>query len=106
MAEKLNLLYEEAKVYVRAHYGEKDLNHLGIAKALGCSTRQLSRAFEGKPETLHAWIIKIRLLVGHNLLASEPKLSIREVARRLHFYDDKHFRRAYKKQFGCLPRQS
>lgn len=106
MAENLDLLYEEVKTYIRAHYGEKDLNRWGIAKAFGCSTRQLSRAFEDRPETLHAWIIKIRLLAGHNLLSNEPKLSIREVARRLHFHDDKHFKRAYKKQFGHLPRQS
>lgn len=106
MVENLHLLYEEAKMYARVHYGEKDLSCLRIAKALGRSTRQLSRAFEGRPETLHAWIIKIRLLAGHNLLMNEPELSIREVARRLHFYDDKHFRRAYKKQFGYLPRRS
>ena len=87
------------------NYLEKDLTPDRIANVFGCSTRTLSRAFKGRPETLHAWVIKIRLLAGYNLLLNEPKLSVQDIARSLHFYDDKHFRRAYKKEFGRLPRQ-
>ena len=101
----LDLLYEQAQDYIARHYNEKGLNASLIAESLGCSTRQLSRAFQGRPETLTVLIRRIRLMVGYNMLQQHPELAVAEVARRLHFYDAKYFKRCYKKQFGHLPRQ-
>ena len=100
-----DLLYEQAKEYITEHYRDKGLKASVIAEALGCSTRQLSRAFQGRKETLAVYILKARLYIGANLLRSQPDLSISAVARRMRFYDVKHFKRAFKKEFGHFPRQ-
>lgn len=100
----LTTLYNEAIAYVQEHYMEADLNRFTISTALQCSTRQLSRAFEGRSVTLKSLILLIRLYEGRELLRKNPKLSVGKVARRLHFYDDKHFTRHYKKLFHRSPR--
>lgn len=99
----LAVLYNKTIAYVMEHYMDADLNRFTISTALQCSTRQLSRAFEGRPATLKSSILLIRLHKGRELIRKNPKWPVAKVARRLHFYDAKHFTRQYKKHFNRLP---
>lgn len=98
-------LYHLAVAYIRDNYLEQALDRETIADALHCSTRSLSRAFEGRPLSLNATILTFRLYKGRELLVQNPKLSVEKIAFSLHFPDAKHFTVQYKKQFHRTPRQ-
>lgn len=52
MSEKrLDILDRRADEYILEHYMEPDLDRNRIATALGCSTRNLSRAFKKYDDT-------------------------------------------------------
>ena len=102
----LVLLHHRAIAYVQEHYMQAGINRVTIAGALNCSTRQLSRAFEGRPITIGSAILLMRLHKGRELLRDEPHLSIEQIAGMLHFSDAKHFAKQYKKYFHHSPRQA
>ncbi|TYR35397.1 helix-turn-helix transcriptional regulator [Sphingobacterium phlebotomi] len=63
MSEKrLDILDRRAYEYILEHYMEPDLDRNRIATALGCSTRNLSRAFRNM--TIPAAIRMLRLYKG------------------------------------------
>ncbi|MBD1421772.1 helix-turn-helix domain-containing protein [Sphingobacterium chuzhouense] len=101
--KKLDTLDRRACAYILEHYMEPDLDRHRIAAALGCSTRNLSRAFEGSGVKLHAYIRLLRLHKGRELLHKRPHLSIEQIADRLHFSSARHFATRYKKAFGLSP---
>ena len=103
--EPAMLLYHRAIAYVREHYLDADLNRMTISEALHCSTRNLSRAFEGRASTLNSTILLTRLYKGRELLRSQPDLTVDEIALRLHFPNAKYFATRYKMCFHCTPRE-
>ncbi|MEC3878724.1 helix-turn-helix domain-containing protein [Parapedobacter sp. 10938] len=70
---------------------------------LGCSTRQLSRAFEGRPVKLNVAIQLMRLYKSQELLRRKRNLSVAQVAAMVHFRNAKHFTTQFKKHFGRTP---
>lgn len=101
----LTLLYHRAIDYIREHYMEADLNRIRIAEALNCSTRSLSRAFEGGGVKLHAVIRMLRLQKSRELLRKKPNLTIKQIADRLHFSSARHFATRYKELFRLSPHE-
>src|SRR5690606_22060571 len=91
VGKKQELLLHRACTYILAHYMEPDLDRNRIATALGCSTRSLSRAFEGGGIKLHGYIRVLRLHKGRELLRRKPNLTIEKIANRLHFSSARHF---------------
>lgn len=98
-------LYHRAVAYIRDNYMDKALDRQMITEALHCSVRSLNRAFEGRPLSLNATILTIRLHKARELLLSQPELSVEQIALMLHFFDASHFSTQYKKQFNRTPRQ-
>lgn len=103
VAPASTVLYNRAIAYMMQHYMDPALNRFTIADALQCSVRQLSKAFEGRSETLKSSLLLLRLHKGRALLRRYPKRPVADIARQLHFYDTKHFVRQYKKCFGHSP---
>ncbi len=103
--ETAMLLYHKAITYIQKNYLDSDLNRITISDALCCSTRNLSRAFEGRSMTLNSTITLIRLHKARELLRRQPDLAIDHVAAQLHFTNAKHFATQYKKYFHHSPRE-
>ena len=103
--KKLEILCRRACDYILEHYMEADLNRIRIAVALGCSTRSLSRAFEGRSVTMQAAIRVLRLHKGRELLREKPHLTVKQIANRLHFSSARHFATRYKEQFQRSPQE-
>ncbi|PRD47468.1 helix-turn-helix domain-containing protein [Sphingobacterium haloxyli] len=101
--KKLDILSRRACAYILEHYMERDLDRSRIAAALGCSTRNLSRAFEGSGVKLHAYIRILRLHRGRELLLKRSHLSIEQIADRVHFSSARHFATRYKELFRLSP---
>ncbi len=104
-SEPMLLLYHRAIAYIREHYLDADMNRMTIAEALHCSTRNLSRAFEGRSATLNTAIVMIRLHKARELLREQPDLAVDDIAAMLHFPNGKHFATRYKQYFHCTPRE-
>lgn len=99
------LLYNRAIAYIRENYMDEALDCDKIAEELHCSTRSLIRAFEGRPTSLNASILTLRLYKGRELLRNKPGWSVEQIALMLHFFDVSHFTAQYKKCFHRTPRQ-
>lgn len=95
------MLGDQAYRYIVEHYMEADLDRNRIAAALGCSTRNLSRAF--RKMTIPATIRMLRLQKSRQLLHTRPDLTIKQIAEKLHFCNAKHFATCYKNFFNYSP---
>lgn len=102
-AKSLVPLYDSAMAHIQQHFMDEQLNRITIAAALNCSTRQLSRAFEGRPMTLNAAIQLMRLYKGRELLRRKRNLPVAQIATMVHFRNAKHFTTRFKKHFGRTP---
>lgn len=103
--EGLIQLYHQAINYITDNYMDAELNRLTISEALNCSTRSLSRAFEGRSINLNSSILMMRLHKSRQLLRDRPELTIEHIAGMLHFPNAKHFATQYKKCFHRTPRE-
>lgn len=101
VGKKLDILDRRAYAYIVEHYMEPDLDRNRIATALGCSTRNLSRAF--KNMTIPATIRMFRLQKSRELLHKRPDLTIKQIAEKLHFCNAKHFATCYRNFFKYSP---
>lgn len=97
-------IYHRALAYIQEHYLAEDLTSEKIADILGCSVRNLTRAFEGRSLGVKATVMTVRLYKARELLQTQPDLSVERIAGMLHFWDAKHFAMHYKKIFHCSPR--
>lgn len=98
-------LYHQAIAHIRANFMDEALSREKIAEALHCSVRSLNRAFEGRPSSVNATILSLRLYKGRELLHNQPDLSVEQIAITLYFPDAKHFAVQYKKYFHKTPRE-
>ena len=96
-------LYNRAVAYIGQHFMDERLDRKVVAAALDCSTRQLSRAFEGRPATLQTAIQLLRLHKGRELLRKYRNRSVAQVAAAVHFRNAKHFATRFKEVFGRTP---
>lgn len=97
-------IYHRALAYIQEHYLAEDLTREKIADVLGCSIRNLARAFEGRSLGMKATILAVRMYKGRELLQTRSDLSIERIAEMLCFWNAKHFSAQYKKFFCHSPR--
>lgn len=93
-----------AKQYINEYYGTTILM-TDLAKAMGVSTRQLSRTFKEKiGKTPQDYLISKRLEVSLALLHTDY-LTLREIALSIGFHDEFYFSRMFKAKYGESPKE-
>lgn len=93
----------EALSYLDEHFVEKvTINTL--CHQLGVSATLLSRTFhQYTNNSIHEYLISVRLLHAKQLLVAEPHLSIAEVANLCGFHDASHLNKCFRTQLGMTP---
>lgn len=99
------VLYHQAINYITENFMDEQLNREKIAEACNCSVRNLTRAFEGRSNSIKTSILLIRLHKSRELLRNNPEFTVEHIAGMLFFFDAKHFATQYKKCFHRTPRE-
>lgn len=95
---RLALIYMEGNL-------QHDIRISDIAKAANCSPATLNRLFERHLQTSPgAWLVECRMNFAAQLLVRED-LRIKEVASAAGYRDPLNFSTAFRKRFGCPPKQ-
>lgn len=94
----------DALSWMQSHM-EKRLSTTELAARVGLSVRQLERLFrknlDATPARFHS---DLRLERGQQLL-EQSTMSVMEIALACGFSSSSHFARAYRRRYGCSPRQ-
>lgn len=97
-------LAQAAKDLADSHLADPDLSPAMLARELNVSVRTLHRAFTTAEESVSGYIRLRRLQQARaELLATENRPSVAELAARWQFADSSHFSRAFKSQYGHTP---
>jgi AraC family transcriptional activator of tynA and feaB len=100
-------LRQEIKVYLNRNLSEAELSPVFAAQHFSISVRYVHKLFAGSGTTFNAYLLARRLdNVRDDLLSplNRPQ-PISALAYRWGFRDLSSFNRAFKKRFGCTPRQ-
>jgi AraC family transcriptional regulator, positive regulator of tynA and feaB len=103
-AARKEALRARARRYVRANLPDPGLGPESIAKALSVSVRTLHAAFSETDESVAGLVRRARLARCHEDLAEPTAGSVTEIAFRWGFSDATHFSHAFKREYGCSPR--
>jgi AraC-like DNA-binding protein len=96
-------LYLLARVVVARHY-RQPLTLAAVAGALSSSPRQVQRAYAQFGEVgFHEDLRARRMAAGAQLLAEQPAIAVRDVARLVGYRQAPHFARAFRRRFGVPP---
>jgi AraC family transcriptional regulator of adaptative response / methylphosphotriester-DNA alkyltransferase methyltransferase len=96
-------LYVLARVTVARHY-RRHLTLATVARALSSSPRQLQRAYAQFGETsFHEDLRMRRMHAAAQLLAEQPALPVRDVARLVGYRQPSHFALAFRRRYGLAP---
>jgi len=96
-------LYLLARVIVARHY-RRPLTLAAVARALASSPRALQRAYAQFGDvSFHEDLLARRMAAAAQLLAEQPALAVREVARLVGYRQPSHFARAFRRRFGLSP---
>lgn len=99
---KLNRL-DRVKAYLMAHLGDPELNLQQIEKATGVSRRTLARLFAVENTTPMRWLWQQRVERSRQMLASDGRTSVTQIALACGFNDFSHFSRSFRTRFGTSP---
>ncbi|MCX4979112.1 AraC family transcriptional regulator [Streptomyces sp. NBC_00620] len=94
--------------YVRRHACDRDLDVVGIARALGWSARYVQQVLQAANTTSRDLIRRERLNVARTRLvsASWSTYSIAEIAHSCGFGSHASFATAFREEFGTTPREA
>ena len=96
-------LYLLARLVVARHY-RRPLTLAAVARALASSPRALQRAYAQFGDvSFHEDLLARRMAAAAQLLAEQPALAVREVARLVGYRQPSHFARAFRRRFGLSP---
>jgi len=96
-------LYLLSRVVIARHYRRR-LTLEAVAAALASSPRQLQRAYAQFGQlSFHEDLLERRMGVAAQLLAEQPGLGVREVARLVGYRQGSHFARAFRRRYGLSP---
>lgn len=100
-----NQLVEQAKAYIREHYGEPDISIGRVCKHLHISTGYFSSIFKKEVKmTFVNYLMQIRLEAAKDLLRS-TELKAFEIAERIGFADPNYFSFCFRKKYGQSPKE-
>ncbi len=103
--QKIALLVNAAKNYVKNNFADVDLYQDKIAEVLGVSGRTLSKKFKDHTNiALSAYIVNVKLEKAAELLV-ENELSILEVMKRVGIENESYFYRLFKQHFSLTPKE-
>lgn len=93
----------EAVTYIKSKFASK-IRLADISKMLGVSSEHLSRAFKNNTGFgFNEYLNMVRLQNADEMLHSEKKMSISEIAYSCGFNDSNYFSEKYKKIYGITP---
>jgi AraC family transcriptional regulator of adaptative response / methylphosphotriester-DNA alkyltransferase methyltransferase len=96
-------LYLLSRAVVARHY-RRPLTLAAVARALASSPRQLQRAYAQFGDTTFNEDLRARrMTAAAELLAGQPALSVRDVARLVGFRSAPHFAGAFRRRYGLSP---
>jgi AraC-like DNA-binding protein len=96
-------LYLLSRAIVARHYSRR-LTLAALARALSSSPRQLQRAYaQFGRETFREDLQARRLAAAAILLAEQPSIPVRDVARLVGYRQPPHFARAFRRHYGLAP---
>lgn len=98
-------LWHAADRFIATNLGDHELGPDMIARALRCSRAYLYRLFARRDLTVMGQVQETRLQASHRML-NDPanRLPIADIAHLCGFGDPSSFVRAFRRCFGCLPR--
>ncbi len=95
-------LYLLARALV-ARYYRRQLTLAAVANAVGCSPRQLQRAYvQFAASTFKEDLAARRMAAAAELLAGQP-IPVADVARLVGYSGGSHFARAFRRRYGLSP---
>jgi AraC-like DNA-binding protein len=96
-------LYMLARLLVARHYSRR-LTLAVVAGALASSPRQLQRAYaQFGDRTFHEDLLARRMAAAAQLLAEQPAIAVRDVARLVGYRQASHFARTFGHRYGLSP---
>jgi AraC-like DNA-binding protein len=96
-------LYLLARVVIARQHRRGDLTLATVARALGCSSRQLQRAYAQFGERgFHEELVARRMAAAAQLLR-ECELPVGEVMRRVGYRHSAHFAASFRRRYGHSP---
>ena len=85
------------------HFADPDLDPNRLATLCGISESYLHKIYRGTKLTVMERVREVRLQTATNLLRSQPRITVSEVAYKVGFKSLAEFSRAYKRRFGLSP---
>ena len=102
-----SVLRSQAKQFIEAHLGERELAPDRVAREIAVSPRLLYLLFEEEGDAVHAYIRRRRLAHVHARLARPgPRPTVAQLAARWGFADGDALGRAFRSQYGITPGQA
>jgi AraC-like DNA-binding protein len=96
-------LYLLARVVVARHYRRR-LTLAVVARAVSSSPRQVQRAYAQFGElSFQEDLLARRMSAAAQLLAEQPAIPVRDVARLVGYRQAAHFARAFRRRYGLAP---
>ncbi|XKH61568.1 transcriptional regulator FeaR [Halomonas sediminis] len=103
----LEELYQLATHEIEKNLQSPKLDAETLAVLVCVSVRKLYRCFENQGESVHGYIVKRRIQRAAQDLI-DPKLNVRSISAAAYewgFCDPSHFSKAFKKVYGCSPKE-
>jgi two-component system response regulator YesN len=98
-------LIDQAKEYIRSHYGESDISIGKVCSHLHISTGYFSSIFKKEMKmTFVSYLLQIRLEAAKELLRS-TELKAFEIAEKIGFADPNYFSFCFRKKYGFSPKE-
>ncbi len=99
------LLAEEIKKKIDLS-SNLNISNAEIAESLNKSVKTVETVFKKHfGQTIHSYALKEKLKQAQMYLRNFPYMPMRDIAEALGFYDEYHFSRQFKKEFGISPRE-
>ena len=104
LAKERNIhLAEEIRQIINQNLNNKVSNSF-VAQKIGFSVKTIESSFKKRFNvTVHKYILCEKLKKGKILIEYFPHMTIRDIAEELNFYDEYHFSRQFKKEYGVSP---
>lgn len=101
-SQSAELLKEEVKKYIAAHYGEPEFTLCQLAEAVGMSENKLYKQFKGLfGMSFSEYLENVRINKACELLKAQ--IPVKDVAVQTGYGSDFSFRRAFKRVMGLAP---